>query len=149
MKEFQIRLNSNIRRQHIILFENGTASEIICRGKNSAALRAKAEELKAQGYTERKTEAAKDFDEAMALCETDEERKAAASAMAESVREEPTFAERLTKARKAAGLTQEAMAQRLQIPKRTIEDWSTGKSSPPAWTQPLLIQELERIAAEK
>ena len=63
--------------------------------------------------------------------------------------QEPPFAERLTKARKAAGLTQEAMAQRLQIPKRTIEDWSTGKSSPPAWTQPLLIQELERIAAEK
>lgn len=86
MKEYQIRLNSNIRRQHIILFENGTASEIICRGKNAAALRAKAEELKAQGYTERKTEAAKDFDEAMALCETEEERKAAASAMAESVK---------------------------------------------------------------
>jgi transcriptional regulator with XRE-family HTH domain len=62
--------------------------------------------------------------------------------------QEPTFAERLTKARKAAGLTQEAMAQKLQIPKRTIEDWSTGKSSPPIWTQPLILRELERIAAE-
>ena len=63
--------------------------------------------------------------------------------------ETTTFSEQFTKARKAAGLTQDAVAKLMRIPKRTIENWSTGKSSPPDWSQPLIIRELERLASEK
>lgn len=40
------------------------------------------------------------------------------------------------------------MSDLLEIPKRTIEDWETGKRNPPAYVEKLIIRELERIATE-
>lgn len=54
----------------------------------------------------------------------------------------------IKKARKKAGLTQAKMSDLLEIPKRTIEDWETGKRNPPAYVEKLIIRELERIATE-
>lgn len=48
-------------------------------------------------------------------------------------------------ARKAAGLTQQKMADMMDIPKRTIEDWESERSTPPSYVEKLVIAELERI----
>ncbi len=51
-------------------------------------------------------------------------------------------------ARLNAGLTQAKMSEVFEIPKRTIENWETGKRNPPAYVEKLIIRELERIAEE-
>ena len=52
----------------------------------------------------------------------------------------------IKEARLSAGLTQQRMSEILEIPKRTIGDWETGKRNPPAYVEKLIIRELERIA---
>lgn len=47
--------------------------------------------------------------------------------------------------RKSAGLTQAEMSEMFGIPKRTIEDWDSGKSSPPTWAKRLLIEKLQHL----
>lgn len=58
------------------------------------------------------------------------------------------FAEKVKAARKAAGMTQQTMHERMLIPKRTIEDWERGISSPHVYVQRLVLNELESIAKE-
>lgn len=53
-----------------------------------------------------------------------------------------TFAEKLKSARVAAGMTQQAMSDRMEIPKRTIEDWENGRRTPPEYVQRLVLNEL-------
>lgn len=55
---------------------------------------------------------------------------------------------RIKEARLNAGLTQAKMSEVFEIPKRTIENWETGKRNPPAYVEKLVIRELERIAKE-
>ena len=52
----------------------------------------------------------------------------------------------LKEARLAAGLTQQAMSEQFEIPKRTIEEWESGRHKCPAYVQRLIIKELQRIA---
>lgn len=47
-------------------------------------------------------------------------------------------------ARKAAGLSQQEMSDKLGIPLRTIADWDRGARKPPGWAERLIIQELKR-----
>jgi DNA-binding transcriptional regulator YiaG len=54
----------------------------------------------------------------------------------------------IKEARLNAGLTQAKMSEVFEIPKRTIENWETGKRNPPAYVEKLVIRELERIAKE-
>mgnify|MGYP003198693835 CR=1 FL=1 len=54
----------------------------------------------------------------------------------------------IKEARLNAGLTQQRMSEVFEIPKRTIENWETGKRIPPAYVEKLVIRELERIAEE-
>jgi DNA-binding transcriptional regulator YiaG len=56
-----------------------------------------------------------------------------------------TFAEKLKAARKAAGLTQQGMADRMLIPKRTIQDWEGGQRTPPDYVQRFVLNELEGL----
>lgn len=56
-----------------------------------------------------------------------------------------TFAEKLKKAKKAAGLTQQKMADLMLIPKRTIEEWERGNNIPPAYVQRFVLNELESL----
>ena len=55
----------------------------------------------------------------------------------------PSFAERLQKARKAAGLSQQGMADQMLISKRTIEKWETGERVPPQYVQRFVLNELQ------
>lgn len=45
--------------------------------------------------------------------------------------------------RKASGLTQQAMSDALHISKRTIEDWETGRRTPPEYVVELIAYYLE------
>ena len=60
-----------------------------------------------------------------------------------------SFSERLKQARNAASLSQQGMADRMLIPKRTIEKWETGERTPPEYVQRFVLNELEQITGEK
>ena len=55
------------------------------------------------------------------------------------------FAEKLKAARKAAGMSQQGMADRMLIPKRTIEKWETAERTPPSYVQRFVLNELETL----
>ena len=55
------------------------------------------------------------------------------------------FAEELKEARKAAGLTQQSMADRTLISKRTIEKWEIGERTPPPYVQRFVLNELHEL----
>lgn len=59
------------------------------------------------------------------------------------------FAEKLKTARKNAGLTQQDMADRTLIPRRTIQDWESGQRTPPPYVQRFVLNELESLKTEK
>ena len=59
------------------------------------------------------------------------------------------FSEKLKQARKAAELSQKGMAERMLIPKRTIEKWETGERTPPEYVQRFVLNELKLLAALK
>ena len=52
----------------------------------------------------------------------------------------------LKEARLAAGLTQQAMSDQLEIPKRTIEEWEAGRRKCPSYVERLVLKELKEIA---
>ena len=54
----------------------------------------------------------------------------------------------IKESRKAAGLTQAEMSKIFEIPRRTLEDWETGRRSPAPWAEKLIIEKLERIQNE-
>lgn len=54
----------------------------------------------------------------------------------------------IKEARQAAGLTQQGVTDTLGIPKRTLQDWESGKRTPPGWAEALVIEKLERMAQE-
>lgn len=58
------------------------------------------------------------------------------------------FAEELRAARRDTGMTQQGMADRTLIPKRTIEDWERAKATPPAYVQRFVLNELREIARD-
>lgn len=57
-----------------------------------------------------------------------------------------TFAEKLQAARKAARLSQQGMADRTLIPKRTIQKWEIGERTPPPYVQRFVLNELAELA---
>ncbi len=58
---------------------------------------------------------------------------------------EKTFAEKLKEARKAAGLTQKTMVDRMLMPRRTLEDWERGINEPAEYIKRLVLNELESL----
>ena len=52
----------------------------------------------------------------------------------------------IKEARQAAGLSQQGVTDALGIPRRTLQDWETGKRTPPVWAEALVVEKLERIA---
>ena len=54
----------------------------------------------------------------------------------------------IKEARKAAGLSQQGVTDTLGIPRRTLQDWETGKRTPPGWAEALVVEKLEQIAQE-
>jgi transcriptional regulator with XRE-family HTH domain len=59
------------------------------------------------------------------------------------------FAQALKAARAATGLSQQGMADRMLIPKRTIEKWETGERTPPPYVQRFVLNELESLKDEE
>ena len=55
----------------------------------------------------------------------------------------------IKEARQAAGLSQQGVTDTLGIPRRTLQDWETGKRTPPGWAEALVIEKLERIAQDQ
>ena len=51
-------------------------------------------------------------------------------------------------ARKAAGLSQQGVTDALGIPRRTLQDWESGKRTPPGWAEALVVEKLEKIAQD-
>lgn len=54
----------------------------------------------------------------------------------------------IKEARQAAGLSQQGVTDTLGIPRRTLQDWESGKRTPPGWAEALVVEKLERIAQE-
>lgn len=59
--------------------------------------------------------------------------------------ESKTFAEALKEARAATGMSQQKMADRMLISKRTIEKWETGERTPPPYVQRFVLNELNNL----
>lgn len=51
-------------------------------------------------------------------------------------------------ARLAAGLTQDEMSKRFEIPLSTIKKWDSGVSTPPEWAAKLLSEKLKEVCHE-
>ena len=52
-------------------------------------------------------------------------------------------------ARLLAGITQQQMSDRLDIPVRSIENWEAGDRKPPAYVEKLIIDKLLQLAEQK
>lgn len=50
--------------------------------------------------------------------------------------------------REEIGLSRAEISRKLEIPIRTLEDWESGKRTPPAWAEKLIIEKLDSIAKE-
>ena len=51
----------------------------------------------------------------------------------------------IKEAREQAGLSRAEMSRQFEIPIRTIEDWESGKRTPPRYVEKLIIEKLERM----
>ena len=58
------------------------------------------------------------------------------------------FKDALKAARAATGLSQQAMADQMLIPKRTIEEWEAGRRTPPPYVQRFVLNELNGMKKE-
>lgn len=56
------------------------------------------------------------------------------------------FSEKLKAARLKANLTQQALADVTEIPKRTIENWECGLREPPPYIQKLVLEKLDTMS---
>ena len=52
-------------------------------------------------------------------------------------------------AREKLGMTQKEISEKLNIPKRTWQDWELEQRMPPEWAERLIIKELVKIKEEK
>lgn len=52
---------------------------------------------------------------------------------------------KIREARKATNMTQADMCNHFNIPRRTLEDWETGKRTPAPWAEKLLLERLEAM----
>lgn len=57
--------------------------------------------------------------------------------------------ESIKEARIKAGLSQAKMSEIFESPKRTIEEWDRGARKCPHWAELLILEKLERIAADR
>ena len=55
------------------------------------------------------------------------------------------FSEQFISARRTKGLSQAKLSKLTKIPKRTIEDWETGRRTPPEYVQEMVLEKIELI----
>ena len=51
-------------------------------------------------------------------------------------------------ARRLAGLSQQGVTDALGIPRRTLQDWESGRRTPPGWAEALVVEKLNKIAQD-
>lgn len=51
----------------------------------------------------------------------------------------------IKEARKSAGLTQQAITDKIGIPIRTLQDWEAGRRSCPEWCERLIVDKIMQI----
>ena len=51
-------------------------------------------------------------------------------------------------ARRLAGLSQQGVTDALGIPRRTLQDWESGRRTPPGWAEALVVEKLGKIAKD-
>lgn len=51
----------------------------------------------------------------------------------------------IKEAREQAGLSRAEMSRQFEIPLRTLEDWDSGKRTPPPYVEKLIIEKLQSI----
>lgn len=51
----------------------------------------------------------------------------------------------IKEARENAGISRAEMSRQMEIPLRTIEDWESGKRTPPPYVAKLIIEKLNTI----
>lgn len=54
----------------------------------------------------------------------------------------------IKEARRLAGLSQQGVTDTLGIPKRTLQDWESGRRTPPEWAEALVVEKLEKIVQD-
>lgn len=59
-----------------------------------------------------------------------------------------SFSEQLKAERKRLNLSQVKFGEVFEIPRRTVENWETGKIEPPTYVQKLIIEKLQSIKPE-
>ena len=55
---------------------------------------------------------------------------------------------KIKEARVDAGLTQKDVFEKIGIPIRTIQQWESGRRTPPEWVEKLVVEKLEQIAKD-
>lgn len=58
------------------------------------------------------------------------------------------FAQELKRARAETGLSQQGVADRMLIPKRTIQKWEIAAATPPPYVQRFVLNELATLKKE-
>lgn len=53
--------------------------------------------------------------------------------------------DRIRKARRAAGLTQAQLSEKLGLPVGTLTDWEQGRHKPPEWAVKLITEFIENV----
>lgn len=48
----------------------------------------------------------------------------------------------IKEARQAVGITQKALSELLEIPLRSLENWESGKRTPPPYVEKLIVEKL-------
>lgn len=61
---------------------------------------------------------------------------------------EKNFPQELKALRAAVGISQQKVADRTLIPKRTLEKWETGERTPPPYVQRFILNELTNMIEE-
>ena len=61
---------------------------------------------------------------------------------------EKNFPQELKALRAAVGISQQEVADRTLVPKRTLEKWETGERTPPPYVQRFILNELTNMIEE-
>ena len=54
----------------------------------------------------------------------------------------------IKEARMSVGLTQQAITDKLGIPKRTLQDWEGGRRSCPPWCERLIVEKILTLQSD-
>ncbi len=59
--------------------------------------------------------------------------------------ESTAFSEKLKATRNEKGFSQQKLSELTTIPKRTLEDWESGRRTPPAYVQFLVLEKISTL----